>query len=1473
MANNSKDVELRIRARDYSQKTLKQVTDAISEMSKAQDAQRLSAEKGETSNKDLENSYRKLEDAGKALLKLNALVEVFKRQDSAMTAATAKAELARAKQQELNAEYAKAETVTKKQETALARASRAADAAAKSQATASERLAKTTSELGRFGIASDQISSAQSKIVAEVGRVNAVLAKQEEIIAKSGPAAVQYKQAQIDKANADKASAEATRLSQAAMEDAAHAQNKVIDGLRRQADQAIATSRGYKTLGAVVSVFRTDSEGLANQLKAIVNPGEAARQTLGGIENQVKTLDTEVRKAGKDITDINSKVRTLGQAQQAAVGLARLVDQFRQQVGAIQAARNEYRTARTDVQNLANQMRSATGDVGNLGVRLQEAQQRAASAAQNLRNLSNAARQSQAALKSAGVDTRNLSDAEVRLIGTSTQATAVINTLSTAVERNSNKTRDGAKAFSFFAESGRQSLSMLQRVRGEVLALATTYVGLQGGITLAGAAIDAFKMRQQAMVKISTVVGNSQSAINAEWDYMVGLANTLGIDIGSLSASYSKFAVSAKAVGISLQETKFIFENIAKAGRVFHLSADDMDGIFRAMEQMLSKGQVYAEELRGQLGERLPGAVAQFAKGMGMTVGELTKQMEAGAVSSQDVINFAREQGKAVDAQLAASSKGVDAMEARARNAMKMFALAMADSGFITSYTAMLEKLTEYLASDKGTEGAKKLGEAFSMAADSIIWCIDNLDLLVNGLMVFAGLKTVGIVIGLVQSLSGLGKMLLKVGEIGAAILTFLTTWAARLTTATGLTRIFGIALGALARAIPFVGWALLALDLGAIMYKYSTTFSKAVDEIIRDFMNLGNQILAAALTIPAAVWDIISAIIRPVTTLFADSLTQLGRWIASVVKLIPGVGDSLANFVNSVTDDITRDNKAMFSSVSQVWDDVEKKWVTMNNNLVAKYADSTSKIKAMANQLAADMNAVTQGGGFAFTADPGTGATQRDRDIAAMRKEFDKLTESAKKAEMAGKKALQRKNLSGRLALVDEEFAPQRAKAKGVGGAEGDALMKQLDAVIAKRKQAETDEYNASNRSASGINKRKNAIEALGQAYAKLNESVNVAAVKQDPNATLAERTTAALEKMHVQYAKLQRDAEKIGGTEGATFKQKLTDLEAINAKYLTEKMQLEEVVRLQDKVNSLLATRKARLDEINAKREAGVISEDQQVAQTTGLYAQTNPEITAATNALQTQAQGTSSLLGPEETAKIMANIAQVKAGLEDLTGTYTKMDTTIVQGVLDGMAAGMKSVADSMVGVINGTMTLGDAFSALGTTVLQFFADFLMQIAQAILKQMLLNALASTPYGAVASAAVSMGGAVAGGASKKHNGGIIGSATSGGQQRASAMNPGWFTNAPRFHSGGLPGLRSDEVPTILQKGEQVLSKDDPENILNKVGQGASAAPAQSSNRFVLVDDRNKISEAMNTPEGENAMLIWMTKNAPSLKAIVKG
>ena len=139
-------------------------------------------------------------------------------------------------------------------------------------------------------------------------------------------------------------------------------------------------------------------------------------------------------------------------------------------------------------------------------------------------------------------------------------------------------------------------------------------------------------------------VTETQGAYNRAQRFTTNLAEEAGVEINGLQKSYVKFLASAKTTNLTIAETEDIFRQTAKAGAVLGLSSDDINGSFRALEQILSKGTVQAEEIRGQLGERLPGAFQILAKSMGLTTQELGKQLELGNVISEEVLpNFAKE--------------------------------------------------------------------------------------------------------------------------------------------------------------------------------------------------------------------------------------------------------------------------------------------------------------------------------------------------------------------------------------------------------------------------------------------------------------------------------------------------------------------------------------------------------------------------------------------------------------------------------------------------------------------------------------------------------------------------------------------------------------------------------------------------------------------------------------------------------------
>ena len=97
---------------------------------------------------------------------------------------------------------------------------------------------------------------------------------------------------------------------------------------------------------------------------------------------------------------------------------------------------------------------------------------------------------------------------------------------------------------------------------------------------------------------------------------------------------FTNLYASMAPAGFKGDEIRNIFAGISQGAATFGMSADKVDRVNYAFAQMASKGQVMSEELKGQLGDVLPGAVAIFAQAAGFkgpqAMVDFTKAMEEG---------------------------------------------------------------------------------------------------------------------------------------------------------------------------------------------------------------------------------------------------------------------------------------------------------------------------------------------------------------------------------------------------------------------------------------------------------------------------------------------------------------------------------------------------------------------------------------------------------------------------------------------------------------------------------------------------------------------------------------------------------------------------------------------------------------------------------------------------------------------------
>ena len=142
-------------------------------------------------------------------------------------------------------------------------------------------------------------------------------------------------------------------------------------------------------------------------------------------------------------------------------------------------------------------------------------------------------------------------------------------------------------------------------------------------------------------IALRNVVG-SQEAYNSSLRFIDATSRRLAIPQDQLNKQFTQLSASVIGAGGNVDAAKIAFEGIAAGIRGTGGSLADMDGALRATAQVFSKGKVSAEELRQQIGERLPGAFTLFAQATGRTPQELDKALEKGEVSLNDFMVFVR---------------------------------------------------------------------------------------------------------------------------------------------------------------------------------------------------------------------------------------------------------------------------------------------------------------------------------------------------------------------------------------------------------------------------------------------------------------------------------------------------------------------------------------------------------------------------------------------------------------------------------------------------------------------------------------------------------------------------------------------------------------------------------------------------------------------------------------------------------------
>lgn len=878
-----------------------------------------------------------------------------------------------------------------------------------------------------------------------------------------------------------------------------------------------------------------------------------------------------------------------------------------------------------------------------------------------------------------------------------------------AIDRSKN-------SLALFNDVGRKSLGTYQRIRGQILALAAGYIGVYRAINTARQAIAAVNRDQSLQIGLRTINQGDMRAAADDYAYLRKEADRLGLVFDEIAPLFANIAIASQTMGMTKNQTRAFFSDTAQAAAGLNLNMQETESLFRAMVQVFSKGKLQAEELRLQIGDRLPGAVVRFAAASNMGLDELEQRLQDGTLSVGVLIKGIQDYAGMYESEMENISNRLQGVMNKATNAYNDFLRVLLNDSNQNKIKAALERIQEFLQGYEGQRFASQLAEVFGRIVDLAILAVDNIDKIVLAVKILIGLSLAKFFNDVVISVAGM------VANLRSAVTWLRTTRAAAMGAAGGV-RSLTVASRALLLLTGPLGLALIGL--GTALARIESGFDDADDAARRFIFRMGELSRARGQDAKAAAEQ--AEIEREAKQ---KELAALEKQLEEAERRIDigGIGDAIGSAADRIAG-TARSAIVLRERVAQVRAEM---------NLAATTAERMRRVFAQfeAQPEEPEFNPPALGG------DDGDSAARK-----AMRE--------------ANARANARRALQKELLDLDQKLFDTRMD----GEVRTSEQVRRNYELTIRTIESETEE-----------------------AMLKLDQ--------------LAQNTrTAHGGQIPEEEAELLRLAEQ-----------------RVHALMLARNARAMEVSEIQDiriaerEVNDLIAARDAIVQRVNTLMEAGVMSSVEGHRQINEALDSYNIKIREGIDGLLEtlqQIDPSSDLYHKLGVPQLIAGLQQARAETERLTDAQRAL-IGAARMFAEGMSGALVDVGRGIAAAIDGTQSWGDAIKGARDAMLTFAADFLQQIAQMILQaiilQAIMNALGVGGGGGYTEAIMRQFGSA-------HQGGIAGSP--GLTKRH--VSPSVFIGAERFHNGGLPGLRSNEVATILEKGEEVITADDPRHVAN--------------------------------------------------------
>lgn len=244
------------------------------------------------------------------------------------------------------------------------------------------------------------------------------------------------------------------------------------------------------------------------------------------------------------------------------------------------------------------------------------------------------------------------------------------------------------------------------------------YSGLKA---IGGSLIDASR-EMGAMRSRFFAITQDEKKANEELEWAFNLAQKTAMPMKALADSYSIF-FAATQKGLGTSGAREVFQDWTEVSRVLHLSEYQFERVTYALREMASKGAIYSQDLRMQIGTHVPNAIGlaqKAAEDLGITGSNWFETLQEKAKGNQQLINqfitLFSKHAKDMYADPVAMEKALkqpDAQIIRLQQQWDKLRYAMVESGFQDDLLKVLGKLNDTL--DKITEQSAEFYKMLKM--------------------------------------------------------------------------------------------------------------------------------------------------------------------------------------------------------------------------------------------------------------------------------------------------------------------------------------------------------------------------------------------------------------------------------------------------------------------------------------------------------------------------------------------------------------------------------------------------------------------------------------------------------------------------------------------------------------------------------------------------------------------------------------